>query len=44
LGRTLLYTAISNGTLPSVKIGKRRLIRVVALRAWLQQLERGAAA
>lgn len=26
---------IANGDLPSVKIGRRRLIRVEALRAWL---------
>lgn len=43
LGRTTVYAAISTGALPSVKFGKRRLVRVAALRAWLQQLERGAA-
>jgi len=35
IGRTTLYGAIASGTLKSIKIGKRRLIAVEALRAWL---------
>jgi excisionase family DNA binding protein len=39
LGRTLLYSLITSGELPSVKIGKRRLIRVEALARWLASQE-----
>ncbi len=35
LGRTSIYEALSSGALRSLKIGKRRLILVDALRAWL---------
>ena len=35
VGRTTIYEAISAGALKSVKIGKRRLITIEALRAWL---------
>jgi excisionase family DNA binding protein len=35
VGRTTIYEAIGAGALRSVKIGKRRLITVEALRAWL---------
>jgi excisionase family DNA binding protein len=35
VGRTTIYEAIGAGTLRSVKIGRRRLITVEALRAWL---------
>ena len=35
VGRTTLYEAIGTGELKSVKIGKRRLILVEALRQWL---------
>jgi excisionase family DNA binding protein len=36
VGRTLLYEALSSGALRSSKIGKRRVILVDALRAWLE--------
>jgi excisionase family DNA binding protein len=39
IGRTTIYTAISSGELSSLKLGKRRLIVVAALRAWLQAHE-----
>jgi excisionase family DNA binding protein len=39
VGRTTIYEAIANGALKSVKIGKRRLIRLAALDAWLQAQE-----
>lgn len=39
VGRTTIYEAITNGALKSVKIGKRRLIRIAALDAWLQAQE-----
>jgi excisionase family DNA binding protein len=35
LGRTTIYAALGSGALKSLKIGKRRLIAVEALRAWL---------
>jgi excisionase family DNA binding protein len=35
LGRTTIYDALGSGDLKSVKIGKRRLITIDALRAWL---------
>jgi excisionase family DNA binding protein len=35
LGRTSIYAALGSGGLKSIKIGKRRLIAVEALRAWL---------
>ena len=35
VGRTTLYEAISSGALRSIKIGKRRLVAVEALRSWL---------
>lgn len=43
IGRTFLYRAISSGELPTVKLGRRRLVRVTALRAWLASLENRAA-
>jgi excisionase family DNA binding protein len=39
IGRTTIYAAISSGELSSLKLGKRRLIVVAALRAWLQEHE-----
>jgi excisionase family DNA binding protein len=42
IGRTEAYRAIKDGRLPSLKIGKRRLVRVEALGAWLRALERSA--
>ncbi len=41
VGRTTLYAAIGSGGLKSIKIGKRRLIAVEALRAWLLAHEVG---
>ena len=41
VGRTTLYLALRDGDLKSLKIGKRRLIAVDALRAWLQSHEVG---
>ena len=35
VGRTKLYAALGDGSLPSLKIGARRLIRVEALKAWI---------
>ena len=47
LGREIMAglqtKAIKDGDLKSLKIGKRRLIRVDALREWLASLERTAA-
>jgi excisionase family DNA binding protein len=36
LGRTLINEEIRNGRLKSVKVGKRRLISIAALRGWLE--------
>jgi excisionase family DNA binding protein len=41
LGRTSIYGALGSGALKSLKIGKRRLIVVEALRAWLLSHEVG---
>jgi excisionase family DNA binding protein len=35
LGRTTIYAALGSGALKSLKIGKRRLITLDALRSWL---------
>ncbi len=35
LGRSTIYAALSAGDLPSLKVGRRRLIPVVGLKAWL---------
>jgi excisionase family DNA binding protein len=40
VGRTKLYEAIGSGALRSLKIGKRRLIMIEALRDWLAAAER----
>ena len=39
IGRTTLYEAIGTGALRSLKIGKRRLITIEALRDWLAAAE-----
>ena len=36
IGKTTIYEAIGSGALRSLKIGKRRLILIVSLRAWLE--------
>jgi excisionase family DNA binding protein len=35
VGRTTIYEAIQNGDLKSLKVGRRRLIRLSALDEWL---------
>ncbi|MDF2235766.1 helix-turn-helix domain-containing protein [Albimonas sp. CAU 1670] len=39
VGRTKIYEAIGSGELPSIKFGKRRLVRVAAIEAWLAAME-----
>ena len=39
VSRTFLYEHIGSGQLPTIKLGKRRLVRLEALRAWLRHLE-----
>ena len=39
LGRTTVYVAIGSGALRSLKIGKRRLITIDALKEWLAAAE-----
>lgn len=41
VGRTKLYEAITSGALRSIKVGKRRLVTIEALRAWLTACEAG---
>ena len=43
VSRTFIYERISSGELPTIKVGKRRLVRVEALRRWLESLETRAA-
>lgn len=40
VGRDLMYSEINNGNLPSMKIGRRRIIRPESLRAWMVERER----
>ena len=40
--RSTLYTLMGSKELPSVKVGKRRLILVSAIRAYLERLEANA--
>ena len=42
LGRTTIYDALGSGDLKSIKIGKRRLITIDWLRAWLLSHEADA--
>jgi excisionase family DNA binding protein len=39
LSRTRVYEALRDGSLASMKVGRRRLIRLEAMRAWLTALE-----
>ena len=39
LGRTTIYDVIASGDLPTIKIGRRRLIRIATLDQWLESLE-----
>jgi excisionase family DNA binding protein len=39
LGRSKIYELISDGTLPSVKVGKRRLVRLSTARRLIAGLE-----
>ena len=40
VGRSSLYEAIGRGEIPTIKFGKRRLVRLASLRAWLLDLEK----
>ena len=42
VSRAFLYERLAAGELPSIKLGKRRLVRVEALRAWLASHEQSA--
>ena len=44
VGRDKVYAAINDGQLRSCKVGKRRLVRISALRTWLESLERATSA
>ncbi len=39
INKDTIYKAIWDGTLKSMKIGRRRLIRVESLKKWLETLE-----
>jgi excisionase family DNA binding protein len=43
VGRTTIYEAIGSGALPSLKIGKRRLILIASLRDWLETAQQAVA-
>lgn len=43
IGRTRVYELMASGDLPSIKLGKRRLIRRQAVLDWLARLEAQAA-
>ena len=43
VSRSTIYNQLGNGNLASLKIGKRRLIRVADLDAWLERLAGKAA-
>jgi excisionase family DNA binding protein len=38
IGRSKLYELLISGEVPSVKVGKRRVVPVAGLRAWLDKL------
>jgi excisionase family DNA binding protein len=38
IGRTSVYAALRDGTLPSIKLGRRRLVPASAFRTYLQSL------
>jgi excisionase family DNA binding protein len=40
LGRTKIYELLSAGSLPSVRVGRRRLVRADELAAWVNSLGR----
>lgn len=40
-GRTTLYFLLGTGALPSFTLGRRRLIRIAALEAWIAARETG---
>ena len=44
VGKTTIYEAIGSGALPSLKIGKRRLILIVSLKAWLEAAQQAVGA
>jgi excisionase family DNA binding protein len=44
IGRTRIYQAISNQELPSLKLGKRRLVALKDLEDWLLSHRSGARA
>lgn len=43
IGRDLLYVHLRTGALPSVQMGRRRLVRVADLQAWVERLPATAA-
>ena len=43
VSRSFLYLHIASGALPTIKLGRRRLVRLEALRLWLKSLETRAA-
>lgn len=42
-GRTKFLELVRNGTIPTVRVGRRRMVTAEALRAFVESLEAGAA-
>ena len=42
LGKTTMYGLISSGRLPTLKVGRKRMIRPTTLRRMLAEMERAA--
>ena len=41
INRSAVYVAITDGSLPSFKLGRRRMISARALHEWINRLEQG---
>jgi excisionase family DNA binding protein len=41
LGRTRLYELLKSGEIPSIRLGRRRLIKIEALREFVGRLDNG---
>ena len=44
LSRSTIYEMIKSGELPTVKVGKRRLVPTASLQAWADSLTQGTVA
>jgi len=39
IGKTLIYELLSNGSLRSIKVGKKRLVVVASIHEWIADME-----